>query len=86
VESQLTAFDSGVFDDTKIEKLVGANSQESGVAVLGLAFKPETDDMRDAPSVDIVRGLIARGAIVVAYDPAACRKRKECCLTFSCGE
>jgi len=55
----------------KIQKLVGGELAGKRVAVLGLAFKPETDDMRDAPSVDIVRGLIERGAIVVAYDPAA---------------
>ncbi|HMH42973.1 MAG TPA: UDP-glucose/GDP-mannose dehydrogenase family protein [Pyrinomonadaceae bacterium] len=55
----------------KIEKLVGGELASTRVAVLGLAFKPETDDMRDAPSVDIVRGLIERGATVVAYDPAA---------------
>jgi len=55
----------------KIEKLVGGELAGKRVAVLGLAFKPETDDMRDAPSVDIVRGLIERGATVVAYDPAA---------------
>jgi len=55
----------------KIEKLVGGQLAGKRVAVLGLAFKPETDDMRDAPSVDIVRGLIERGATVVAYDPAA---------------
>src|SRR6266480_5774037 len=60
----------------KIEKLVGGNLAGVRVAVLGLAFKPETDDMRDAPSVDIVRGLIARGAVVVAYDPAAMSEAK----------
>jgi len=41
------------------------------IGVLGLSFKPETDDMRDAPSVDILRALIERGAQVQAYDPAA---------------
>ncbi|HSJ96014.1 MAG TPA: UDP-glucose/GDP-mannose dehydrogenase family protein [Myxococcota bacterium] len=41
------------------------------LGVLGLSFKPETDDMRDAPSVDIIRALLERGARVRAYDPAA---------------
>jgi UDPglucose 6-dehydrogenase len=54
----------------KIEKIVGG-LRDKHVAVFGLSFKPETDDMRDAPSVDIVRGLIEAGATVVAYDPVA---------------
>ncbi|HEU5192556.1 MAG TPA: UDP-glucose/GDP-mannose dehydrogenase family protein [Methylomirabilota bacterium] len=41
------------------------------VAVLGLAFKPNTDDMREAKSIDVVHHLIAAGAIVRAYDPVA---------------
>ncbi|MEW5894600.1 MAG: UDP-glucose/GDP-mannose dehydrogenase family protein [Candidatus Omnitrophota bacterium] len=41
------------------------------VGVLGLAFKPETDDMRSAPSIDIINGLIAEGAVIRAYDPQA---------------
>jgi UDPglucose 6-dehydrogenase len=60
----------------KIEKLVGGDLTGLRVAVLGLAFKPETDDMRDAPSIDIVKGLIERGATVVAYDPAAMAEAK----------
>src|SRR6184192_4113334 len=60
----------------KIEKLVGGDLAGQRVAVLGLAFKPETDDMRDAPSVDIVKGLIEGGATVVAYDPAAMPEAK----------
>ena len=54
----------------KIEKIVGG-LRGKRVAVFGLSFKPETDDMRDAPSVDIIRGLIDAGASVVAYDPVA---------------
>jgi UDPglucose 6-dehydrogenase len=41
------------------------------VGVLGLAFKPNTDDLREAPAIDVVRGLLAEGAEVVAYDPVA---------------
>ena len=41
------------------------------IGLLGLAFKPNTDDMRQAPSIDIARVLLAKGAIVVGYDPAA---------------
>jgi UDPglucose 6-dehydrogenase len=41
------------------------------VAVLGLAFKPGTDDMRESPAIPIVLDLIANGAVVTAYDPVA---------------
>jgi len=55
---------------SKIEALAG-NLTKKRIAVLGLAFKPETDDMRDAPAIDIVRDLVRRGAEVCAYDPVA---------------
>jgi UDPglucose 6-dehydrogenase len=41
------------------------------IGILGLAFKPNTDDMRDAPAVDIAQAVIAEGATVRAYDPVA---------------
>jgi len=46
------------------------------VAVLGLAFKPETDDMREAPSLPLVRGLLEAGAEVAAFDPVAMESAK----------
>ena len=54
----------------KIERLVGTISGKR-IAILGLAFKPETDDIREAPAMDIIRNLIDDGAIVTAYDPVA---------------
>ncbi len=45
--------------------------QDKVVGLLGLAFKPNTDDLRDAPSLDIARVLLAAGTHVRAYDPAA---------------
>jgi UDPglucose 6-dehydrogenase len=62
-----------------IEKIVGVldgAAQGKTVAMLGLAFKPETDDMRDAPSVDIIQGLQERGATVRACDPRALEEAK----------
>jgi UDPglucose 6-dehydrogenase len=47
------------------------------IAVLGLAFKDNTDDMRDAPSIDIVSWLIQEGAVVRAYDPQAVKAARK---------
>ncbi len=47
------------------------------VAILGLAFKPETDDMRDSPAIPIIKGLQKQGAIIRAYDPGAIENSKK---------
>ncbi len=56
---------------TKITARLGDNLQGKVFALWGLAFKPNTDDMREAPSREIVAALVARGARVAAYDPIA---------------
>jgi UDPglucose 6-dehydrogenase len=47
------------------------------LAILGLTFKPNTDDMREAPSIDIVRGLQRQGAKIRAFDPAGMEGAKK---------
>lgn len=56
---------------TKITKHFGLDLKGKRFAVWGLAFKPNTDDMRDAPSRTLMEGLWEKGATVCAYDPAA---------------
>ncbi|GIK09722.1 MAG: UDP-glucose 6-dehydrogenase [Anaerolineaceae bacterium] len=55
----------------RTEELLGGSLKGKTVGLLGLAFKPNTDDMRDAPSIDIARELIEGGAKVRGYDPVA---------------
>lgn len=57
----------------KIVDALGGSAAGTTIGMLGLSFKPETDDMREAPSLDIVRSLTAAGAQVRAYDPVAMR-------------
>ena len=51
--------------------------KDKTVAILGLAFKPNTDDLRNSPSIDLVNSLIQEGARVRVYDPKAMGKAKE---------
>jgi len=55
----------------KLVKRFGENLQGKKFAVWGLAFKPETDDMREAPSRTIIEALWQRGATIAAFDPVA---------------
>ena len=61
---------------TKITNLVG-DLKGKTIAVLGLAFKPETDDMREAPALGIIRSIVDDGAKVRAYDPVAMSEAKK---------
>lgn len=61
----------------RIISACGGSVEGKTIGILGLAFKPNTDDMRDAPSLDIVPALIAAGATVKAYDPEAMEEAKK---------
>ena len=53
----------------RVIKACGGNVSGKTIAILGLTFKPNTDDMRDAPSLDIIPALQAAGAVIRAHDP-----------------
>jgi UDPglucose 6-dehydrogenase len=55
----------------RVERALGESLEGKRIGVLGLAFKPNTDDMREAPSIPLIKGLQAKGASVAAYDPVA---------------
>jgi UDPglucose 6-dehydrogenase len=55
----------------KLKRHLGAQLQGKTIALLGLAFKPGTDDMREAPSIVLASRLLAEGAVVRAWDPVA---------------
>jgi UDPglucose 6-dehydrogenase len=55
----------------RVAAALGGDIKGKRVAVLGLAFKPNTDDMREAPSIPLINALVERGAEVSAFDPVA---------------
>lgn len=65
--------------DRVLDKLLGELKILKGrtIGLLGLAFKPDTDDLRDAPAIDIAKKLLERGAIVKVHDPIAMDRFKQ---------
>jgi len=61
-----------------VEKIIREMNGVEGkhIAILGLSFKPDTDDMRDAPSIDIIRGLVSAGAKIQAYCPEGMKEAR----------
>ncbi len=61
-----------------IEKIISKMNGVSGktIGILGLSFKPDTDDMREAPSIDIIRGLVKSGAKIHAYCPEGIKEAR----------
>jgi UDPglucose 6-dehydrogenase len=53
----------------KIRDVIGGSEAGKTIAILGLTFKPETDDMRDSPSITIIPALLEKGASIRAHDP-----------------
>jgi len=86
VDQRIVRTTVAVNDDRKnsmverVARALGGDVSGKKIAVLGLAFKPNTDDMRDAPSIPIVNALVERGAKVSAFDPVA-REQAEKILT-----
>lgn len=60
----------------RVREMIGGSLDGKRIALLGLTFKPETDDLRDAPALEIARHLINGGASVVAYDPMETARRR----------
>ncbi len=62
---------------SKAKQLLNDNLKDQTIAVLGLSFKPDTDDMRDAPSITIIPELLRLGAKIKTYDPIAMENAKK---------
>ncbi len=61
----------------KIRDMLGGSEAGKTIAVLGLTFKPETDDMRDSPSITILPALLEKGATIKAHDPQGMEESKK---------
>ena len=61
---------------SKIRQALGGSEAGKTIGVLGLAFKPETDDMRDSPAIAILPALLDKGATIKAHDPEAMEEAK----------
>ena len=61
---------------SKVKNHFGENLSDLKFAIWGLSFKPETDDMREAPSIPLIKSLLSSGASVNAYDPQAINEAK----------
>ncbi len=61
----------------KLKKLIGEDIKGKVIAILGLAFKAETDDVRESPAIVIIDKLIKEGAIIKAHDPKAMNQMKK---------
>jgi UDPglucose 6-dehydrogenase len=77
----------------KVAGALGGELRGKTIAVLGLTFKPDTDDMREAPSIPLVTGLLDMGAKVRAFDPVGMEQAKRelpdisyCADAYACAE
>jgi UDPglucose 6-dehydrogenase len=61
---------------TKLTSRIGDNLYGKNIAIWGLSFKPETDDMREAPSINLIKSIVDSGGSVNAYDPKALREAR----------
>lgn len=66
---------AGIVEKTKV--LLGGKIKGKTIGILGLSFKPNTDDMRDAPSIVVISSLFSEGGKIKAYDPIAMNNAKK---------
>jgi len=92
VDQRIVSTVVGVNDDRKaamagrVREALGGSVRGKRIGVLGLTFKPNTDDMRDAPSIPLVEGLVEGGAEVVAFDPVGREQAEKVLPTIAYAE